>query len=69
MKKIYGCYTEDENFTTVFANNIMYTIARSTGEWGSLHVGDRSATGHVFDKETYDRMENECDYEGEFLLS
>lgn len=32
--KIYGSYTEDENFTTVFSNNTMYAIARSTGRMG-----------------------------------
>ena len=38
------------------------------GEWGSLHVGDRSATGSVLDQETYDKWESECEYEGEFEL-
>ena len=69
MKKIIGSYTEDENFTTVFSNNTVYTIARSTGEWGSISVGNRTATGHILDRETYDKWESECEYEGEFLLS
>lgn len=68
MKKIYGSYTEDDNFTTVFSNNTIYTIARATGEWGSVSVGNRTATGHVLDQESYDRMESECEYEGEFNL-
>ena len=68
MKKIYGSYTKDENFTTVFENNTMYTIARSTGEWGSISVGNRTATGHILDQETYDKWESECEYEGEFEL-
>lgn len=69
MKKIYRAYTEDENFTAVFANNTMYTIARSTSEWGSISVGSRTATGHILDQKTYDKWESECEYEGEFLLS
>ena len=69
MKKIIGSYTEDENFTTVFANNTMYTIAKATGEWGSISVGNRTATGHILDQKTYDKWESECEYEGEFLLS
>jgi hypothetical protein len=33
---VIGCYTRDDNFTTVFSNDVMYTIARNTGEWGSV---------------------------------
>lgn len=65
--RIEGRYTKDSNFTTVFCNNTMYTIARG-GDWGSISVGDRSASGPILTQADYDRFESEADNFGIFLL-
>ena len=65
---IKGKYICDENFTTVYCNNAVYTIARNTGEWGALHVGERSAMGPVLDQATYDKWVAEAEREGTFTL-
>lgn len=67
--KIKGMYVRDCNFIKVFANNRIYTIARNTGDWGSVGVDERTATGPVLDQATYDKWEAECSREGEFELS
>lgn len=66
---VKGKYVRDCNFTTIFSGNAMYTVARKTGDWSSVAVGDTTATGHVLDQETYDRLRSECESEGEFELS
>ncbi len=68
MKRITGKYTRDDNFADVYCNNAVYTIARSTGEWGVLHVGERSAMGQILDQDTYDRLAAEAEKEGTFEL-
>lgn len=67
--KIYGNFEKDQNFITVYSENRIYKIARSTGDWASLGVGEVSATGHVLDQETYDEWESKCSEEGTFELS
>lgn len=44
-KKIFGKYETDSNFTTVYCDNTIYTIARNTGDWGCVAVGQRTAMG------------------------
>ena len=53
-------YTCDENFTTVYAGNRIYTIARNTGDYGSVAVGERMAMGDVLTQELYDKWSSEC---------
>lgn len=65
---IIGCYTRDDNFDTVFSNDVMYTIARNTGEWRSVEVGDTFANGRIFTKADYERFKEECDQVGTFVL-
>jgi hypothetical protein len=65
---VIGCYTRDDNFTTVFSNDVMYTIARNTGEWGSVRVGGTFANGQPFTKADYERFKGECDSVGTFVL-
>lgn len=67
--KIYGRYKTDENFTTVYSNNTVYTIARGTGDWGSISVGERTAMGQILTQEVYDKWASECTKEGTFELS
>lgn len=59
--KITGNYKKDENFTTVYADNRIYTIARNTGEYGA-------AVGGVITQELYDRWSSECVETGTFEL-
>lgn len=66
--QIVGKYEKDSNFVTVYANNAMYTIARNTGDWGCLRVGEISATGHKFTQEQYDARCSQCTKEGTFEL-
>ena len=66
--KITGRYTKDENFTTVYTDNKIYTIARNTGEWGYLKVGERSYMGQILDQATYDRWAAEAEKVGTFEL-
>ena len=69
MKKIKGKYKTDQNFTTVYCDDTIYTIARNTGDWGSVEVGQTTATGHIITQEIYDRWASECESEGTFELS
>lgn len=66
--KITGKYEKDDNFTTVYSNNTIYTIARSTGDWGCIKVGEITHTGHVLTQETYNEFEAKCQKEGIFEL-
>ena len=66
--KITGNYKKDENFTTVYADNRIYTIARNTGEYGVAAVGNRAVVGGVIMQELYDRWSSECAETGTFEL-
>ncbi len=66
--KIYGNFEKDQNFITVYSENRIYKIARSTGDWGFVRVGEMTATGHVLDQETYDKWASECSETGTFEL-
>lgn len=66
--RVIGCYTRGDNFTTVFSNDVMYTIARNTGEWDSVRVGGTFANGRPFTKADYERFKEECDHVGTFVL-
>jgi hypothetical protein len=65
---VTGCYEKDANFITVYSGAVMYTIARSTGEWGSVRVGGTFANGRPFTKADYERFKENCDNVGTFVL-
>ena len=65
---VIGCYERDENFTTVYSNDVMYTIARATGKWGAVRVGGTLANGQPFTKADYERFKEGCDSVGVFTL-
>lgn len=67
--KVFGRYETDTNFTTVYCDNTIYTIARSTGDWSCVGVGQRTATGHILTQEVYDEWKSTCKKEGTFVLS
>lgn len=66
--RVQGRYTKDSNFVTLFSGDVMYTIARNTGEWGSVRVGGTLANGQPFTKADYERMKGECHRVGTFVL-
>ena len=66
--RVRGCYTKDSNFITLFSSDTMYTIARNTGEWGVVKVGGTFANGQPFTKADYEKMKEECDQVGTFVL-
>jgi hypothetical protein len=65
--KITGKYSKDQNFTTIYSNNVMYTIARNTGDWRSRAVGDDTGYG-ILTQELYDKWESECKNSATFEL-
>lgn len=66
---ITGKYEKDSNFTTVYTENAMYTIARNTGDWNCVKIGERMASGHILTKEIFEAWKSECEKWGEFELS
>lgn len=66
---IKGKYRKDDNFTEIYTEDTLYTIARNTGEWNSVKVGERMASGHILTKETFETWKSECEKESEFELA
>ena len=66
--EIQGRYTKNENFIMVYTEDTLYTIARNTGEWGSRKIGELTATGHLLDRETFEKLKAECSKEGTFEI-
>ena len=64
--RITGKYEADENFTTIYSNNTVYTIAKN-GDWGSVKVGQQTNMG-VLSQDTYDEWVSKCTKEGTFEL-
>lgn len=69
MRTIKGKYTKDQNFVTVYCDNTVYTIARNTGDWGCICVGEKTTMGQVLTQEVYDKWASDCEKEGTFKLS
>ena len=66
--QITGKYEQDQNFTTVYTEDTLYTVARSTGDWSSVKIGDRMANGHVLTPDLFQQWKAECTEEGTFNL-
>ena len=66
---ITGKYYADDNFIYLFNGNTMYTIARNTGDWGSVTVGGRTASGQKVTQADFDRWIANADSEGTFELA
>lgn len=67
--KITGKYYADDNFIYLFKNATMYTIARNTGDWGSVTVGEHTAYGQKVTQADFDRWIANADQEGTFELA
>ena len=66
---VKGKYEKDDNFITIYANSNVYTIARSTGDWGYVAVGEKSAFGPIITTEWYDNQVAACTHSGTFVLN
>jgi hypothetical protein len=66
---IRGKFSRDNNFTHVYCDNTIYVIARNTGDWACVSVGDRTNMGGVLTQEVYDEWASKCVKEGTFVLS
>lgn len=66
---IHGKYERDQNFTTIYANNRIYTIAKNTGSWSSVGVGECTFFGRVLTQEYFDELASACSKEGTFELT
>jgi hypothetical protein len=66
--KITGKYEIDENFTTVYSNNTIYTIANATDSYSKVSVGQKTALGQILTQEAYYKMASECEEEGSFEI-
>lgn len=68
-KTIKGRYETDDNFTTIYADdNRLYTIARATGEWGSVGVGEMTGMARLLTQEYFDAGRAACTDSGTFVL-
>lgn len=66
--EVTGKYERDQNFTRVYSNNTIYEIARNSGEWGALKVGERDHQGNVLTLEQFKEWESACEKVGTFDL-
>lgn len=61
---IYGRYDDsDKYFITVYSNNVVYTIARNTGIWGYIAVGEQG-----FTQSMYDNLKKRCVKASPFII-
>lgn len=68
-KTVKGNYTTDDNFVTVYGNdNRLYTIARTTGEWGSVGVGEMTGMARLLTQDYFDAGRAACTESGTFVL-
>ena len=64
---ITGVYYKDSNFINVFVDDKMYTIARNTGEWGSVAVGQSTNYG-TLTQEQFNQWKAKANKTGTFTL-
>ncbi len=68
MMKVIGKFEQDRNFTRVYSSNTVYEIARNSGEWSVLKVGEHDRQGNVLTLEQFKAWENACEKVGSFDL-
>ena len=66
--RVTGKYEKDQNFIRVYSNNTVYEIARDSGEWSALKVGECDRQGNVLTLEQFKAWENACEKTGTFAL-
>lgn len=65
---ITGTYKKDQNFTTVYTEDTLYTIARNTGEWSYRKIDDWLACRGKLTPEIFRELKAECTETGTFNL-
>lgn len=66
---IKGKYERDSNFVTIYGDdNRLYTIARATGEWGSVGVGEMTGMARLLTQEWFNEHRGACSKYGKFVL-
>lgn len=50
---VTGKYEKGENYTRVYSNNAICEIARNSGEWGVLKVGEHDRQGNALTLEQF----------------
>lgn len=66
--RVTGKYKKGRYFIKVYSNNAMYVIARNSGEWGVLKVGECDCQGNAFTLEQFRERESACEKTGTFDL-
>ena len=66
--RVTGKYEKDKNFIRVYSDNTVYEIARNSGEWSTLKVGECDRQGNVLTLEQFKEWENACEKAGTFDL-
>jgi hypothetical protein len=66
--RVSGKYEKSKNFTRVYSNNTVYEIARNSGEWSALKVGECDRQGNKLTLEQFNEWENACEKVGSFDL-
>lgn len=64
--RVTGKYEKGQNFTRVYSNNTVYEIARNSGEWSMLKVGEHDRQGNTLTLEQFKEWENACEKIGTF---
>ena len=64
--KIKGKYKTDQNFITICSAGTIYTIARNSGQVGSVAIGEYVFHGGKLTQKGYDQILSTCDQQGEF---
>lgn len=65
---IKGHFETDDNFSTVYSDGKIYTIAKN-GEWGFIPIGGRDIAGNVLTRTEYNKRLQACDRFGTFELN
>lgn len=65
---VTGKYEKGENYTRVYSNNAICEIARNSGEWGVLKVGEHDRQGNALTLEQFKEWESACKRVGTFDL-
>ena len=72
-RTISGPFEVDQNFVTVYHAGRVFTLARNENEdgtrnWGSIGIGERTATGHIFGYDAFAAGRKRCEEKGTFAL-
>ena len=57
---ITGAYKKDQNFTTIYTENIMSKINHETGEVSHIKVNDRLPSGSILTPNLFQEWKAKC---------